>query len=291
MSSADNTPAAALNSQSLRFAVFGNPIKHSRSPFIHSAFAAQCGLRLEYRALRVETDDFSRAVRAFFDAGGSGLNVTVPFKEEAAALVDETTPRASRAGAVNTIWQDEEGRLHGDTTDGVGLVRDMVANLGWRLQSSRVLILGAGGAVRGILEPLLRELPASVHIVNRTVSRAEQLAHEFGGLGDLSAGTYAELSGRQFDLLINASSAGLSGEAPDLPSDILAERGCCYDLLYGAEPTAFMRWAAHNAAWAVSDGLGMLVEQAAEAFYVWHRQRPETQPVIQSLRGVLAAAA
>jgi shikimate dehydrogenase len=270
--------------------VFGNPIKHSRSPFIHAAFAAQYDLRLEYRALRVELGDFQRAVRAFFEAGGSGLNVTVPFKEEAAALAAQLTPRASRAGAVNTLWC-VDGVLHGDTTDGVGLVRDMVANLGWRVQGARVLIVGAGGAVRGVLEPLLRELPASIHIVNRTLERAETLAREFGNLGTISTGGYHNLEGRQFDLVINASSAGLSGEAPVLPSGSLAERCCCYDLLYGAEPTAFMRWAAHNAAWAVSDGLGMLVEQAAEAFYVWHRKRPETQPVIHQLRGVLAAAA
>ena len=274
-----------------RFAVFGNPIKHSRSPFIHAEFAAQCDLELEYRALRVELGDFERAVTAFFDGGGSGLNITVPFKEAAAAMAAKPTPRASRAGAVNTLWRDAEGVLHGDTTDGVGLVRDMVANLGWTIQGSQVLIVGAGGAVRGILEPLMRELPESVHIVNRTVERAAQLAEEFGGLGRLTADGYDSLADRQFDLVINASSAGLQGEWPSLPPGILRERCCCYDLLYGAEPTTFMRWSAQNAAWAVSDGLGMLVEQAAEAFYVWHRRRPETQPVIQQLRGVLAAAA
>lgn len=276
---------------SLRFAVFGNPIKHSRSPFIHAGFAKQRDIVLEYRAVRVEPGDFDRAVGAFFDNGGTGLNITVPFKEEAAALVDEATPRASRAGAVNTLWRDGAGLLHGDNTDGIGLVRDMIANLGWTLQGSRVLIVGAGGAVRGVLEPLLRELPASIHIVNRTVERAETLAQEFGMLGDLSVGGYEDLAGRQFDLVINASSAGLSGEAAPLPAGILAERCCCYDLLYGSEPTGFMRWAAQNAAWAVSDGLGMLVEQAAESFAVWHRQRPDTQPVIHQLRGVLAAAA
>ncbi len=275
----------------MRFAVFGNPIKHSRSPMIHAAFARQCDVKLEYRALRVELNDFQRAVSAFFDAGGSGLNITVPFKEQAAAMATELTARAARATAVNTLWRDDEGVLHGDTTDGVGLVRDMVANLGWRMQGQRVLIVGAGGAVRGVLEPLMRELPASVHIVNRTVERAETLASEFGVLGNISAGGYDDLAAQQYDLVINANSAGLSGEFPALPSGILGERSCCYDLLYGAEPTAFMRWAAQNAAWAVSDGLGMLVEQAAEAFYVWHRCRPETQPVIQQLRGVLAAAA
>lgn len=274
-----------------RFAVFGNPIKHSRSPFIHAAFARQCNVSLEYRALRVELGDFERAARAFFAAGGAGLNVTVPFKEEACALADSLSRRAQQAGAVNTLWPDDSGALCGDTTDGVGLVRDMVANLGWQLQGMRVLINGAGGAVRGILEPLLRESPAEIHIVNRTVSRAETLAEAFSGLGTLTAGGLDGLAGREFDLIINASSAGLAGEAPPLPAKLLTERSCCYDLLYGAEPTPFMRWAAHHAAWAVSDGLGMLVEQAAEAFYVWHRARPETQPVIHELRGVLAHAA
>lgn len=274
-----------------RFAVVGNPIKHSRSPLIHSAFARQCDVRLEYRALRVELGDFPRAARAFFAAGGAGLNVTVPFKEEAAELADELTPRARQAGAVNTLWPDESGALRGDTTDGVGLVRDMMANLGWRVQGARVLVLGAGGAVRGVLEPLLREAPSEIHIANRTVSRAETLAEEFAALGSLSAGGYDDLAGREFDLIINASSAGLGGEAPSLPASVMTERSCCYDLLYGAEPTPFMRWAAHHAAWAVSDGLGMLVEQAAEAFYVWHRFRPETGPVIQELRGALSQAA
>lgn len=274
-----------------RFAVFGNPIKHSRSPRIHAAFARQFDISLEYRALRVEVDDFERAVRAFFSTGGSGLNITVPFKEAAFALADRVSPRAQRAGAVNTLWPDADGLLHGDTTDGVGMIRDMVANLGWNLQGRRVLVIGAGGAVRGLLEPLLNEAPASVHIINRTVARAELLAREFAALGNLSASAYDDLGDDAFDLVVNGSSAGLSGEAPPLPHSAINERSCCYDLIYGAEPTPFMRWAAHHAAWAVSDGLGMLVEQAAEAFYVWHEHRPQTGPVIQELRGALSAAA
>jgi shikimate dehydrogenase len=274
-----------------RFAVFGNPIKQSRSPFIHTAFARQCNIALSYRALRVDLDDFERSVEAFFAGGGAGLNITVPFKERAAAVSAELTPRARRAGAVNTLRADEDGRICGDNTDGVGLVRDMIANLGWRIQAMDVLIVGAGGAVRGILGPLLREGPKGIHIVNRTVARAQTLVDEFGDLGPLTAGSLDELTGREFDLLINASSASLHGDAPALAPGLLKERSCCYDLSYGSEPTQFMRWAAQNTAWAVSDGLGMLVEQAAESFYVWHRQRPETQPVIQELRGVLAAAA
>jgi shikimate dehydrogenase len=274
-----------------RFAVFGNPIKQSRSPFIHAAFAEQCGIKLTYRALRVDLDDFERTVEAFFAGGGAGLNITVPFKERAAALAAELTPRARRAGAANTLYSDEDGRTCGDNTDGVGLVRDMIANLGWRVQGMDVLIVGAGGGVRGILGPLLREQPRGIHIVNRTVPRAQTLVEEFRDLGPLTAGSLDELGARQFDLLINASSASLHGEAPALAPGLLREKSCCYDLSYGAQPTGFMRWAAQNTAWAVSDGLGMLVEQAAESFYVWHRQRPETRVVIQELRGVLAAAA
>lgn len=276
---------------SKRFAVFGNPIKQSRSPLIHSAFGQQCGIKLEYRAVRIELDDFERAATAFFEGGGSGLNVTVPFKERASALAEKLMPRAQRAMAANTLFLDENGTLCADNTDGVGLVRDMVANLCWQVQGARVLILGAGGAVRGVLEPLLREQPASIHIANRTVERAEALVEEFAELGTLSAGSLDDLGDQQFDLIVNAISAGLSGEMTPIPAQIVSERCCCYDMLYGAEPTPFMKWAAHNTAWAVSDGLGMLVEQAAESFYVWHRARPETQPVIQQLRGVLEAAA
>ncbi|MEM9397335.1 MAG: shikimate dehydrogenase [Pseudomonadota bacterium] len=278
-------------SENKRFAVFGNPIKHSRSPFIHTAFAKQTGVKLEYRAVRVERGDFDRAARAFFAAGGSGLNVTVPFKEEAFALVDSLSKRAQRAGAVNTIWLDSDDKLCGENTDGVGLVRDMVANLGWRLQGKRVLVIGAGGAVRGLLEPLLAEQPAQVHIVNRTEEKADLLASEFASLGSISASGYDSLPAQSYDVIINGSSAGFANEAPPIPSVALAERCCCYDMLYGNEPTAFMRWAAQNLAWAVSDGLGMLVEQAAEGFHCWHGKRPDSQVVIQELRGVLAAAA
>ena len=273
-----------------KYAVFGNPIKHSKSPLIHSAFAAQCGQAMQYRAVRVDKDGFTRAASNFFAEGGKGLNITLPFKEEAFQYAGRLSERATRAGAVNTLKLANDGVVEGDNTDGVGLVRDMVANLGWMVQGQRVLIIGAGGAVRGVLEPLLRERPREILIVNRTASRAEQLAAEFADLGSISGGGYELLDERQFDLVINASSAGLEGEAPDLPSSLLTERSCCYDMLYGAEPTPFMRWAAHHAAWAVADGLGMLVEQAAQSFYIWRGQRPETQTVIASLREGTEAA-
>jgi shikimate dehydrogenase len=276
--------------QNKKYAVFGNPIKHSKSPIIHTAFAQQCDLQLQYRAVRVERDDFARASRNFFDGGGAGLNITVPFKQEAFEFADSLSDRALRAGAVNTLTPLPGGGIGGDNTDGIGLVSDMVANLGWVLRDLRVLILGAGGAVRGILEPLLRERPQEVLIVNRTPERAQQLAAEFSDLGQVEGGAYSLIGSRQFDLVINGTSAGLSGEMPDLPSSILTEHSCCYDMVYGAEPTVFMRWAAHHAAWAVSDGLGMLVEQAAQSFYLWNKMRPETGPVIHQLRGVLAAA-
>ncbi|MAL95033.1 MAG: shikimate dehydrogenase [Haliea sp.] len=273
-----------------KYAVFGNPIKHSKSPAIHAAFAAQCGQDIQYRAVRVETGDFQRAARCFFEAGGSGLNVTGPFKEEAFAFADSLSPRAARAGAVNTLTRGEDGGIAGDTTDGIGLVRDMVANLGWQLQGRRILLLGAGGAARGVMEPLLRERPAGLVVANRTAARAEALVADFSDLGPVAGGGYECLEGQQFDLLINATSTGLQGGMPPLPDSLLTERSCCYDMVYGPEPTPFMRWAAQHAAWAVADGLGMLVEQAAEAFYIWRRVRPTTQPVISQMRDLLAAA-
>ena len=273
-----------------KYAVFGNPIKHSKSPLIHASFARQCDLQLQYRAVRVEIDGFATAVRTFFEGGGAGLNVTVPFKQEAFELADTLSDRALRAGAANTLTPLPMGGIAGDNTDGIGLVSDMVVNLGWAVRGLRVLVLGSGGAVRGILEPLMRERPKELLIVNRTASRAAQLASEFSDLGPVEGGAYSLIGSRQFDLVINGTSAGLSGEMPELPASLLTDHSCCYDMVYGAQPTVFMRWAAHHAAWAVSDGLGMLVEQAAQSFYLWNKAKPETRPVINQLRSVLAAA-
>ena len=272
-----------------KYAVFGNPIKHSKSPLIHGIFADQCGQAMQYRAVRVDLDGFERAAGNFFEAGGAGLNITVPFKHEAYDFAQRLSDRAARAGAVNTLTRAGDGAIEGDNTDGIGLVRDMVANQGWAIQGLRILVLGAGGAVRGVLEPLLRERPRELLIVNRTAERAEQLAGEFSDIAPLQGGAYSLIGERQFDLIINATSAGLSGEMPDLPSTLLTERSCCYDMVYGAEPTPFMRWAAQHAAWAVSDGLGMLVEQAAQSFYIWRKVRPETRPVINQLREAMQA--
>lgn len=273
-----------------RYAVFGNPIKQSKSPAIHAMFAQQCSQDMVYRAVRVELDDFAHAASDFFDGGGAGLNVTVPFKREAFEFAQRVSERASRAGAVNILTRAADGVIEGDNTDGIGLVRDLIVNLGWSVQGLRVLLLGAGGAARGVLEPLLRECPQELLVVNRTAERAAQLALEFVDIGPLEGGSYDLIAERQFDLVINATSAGLSGVVPDLPGALLTERGCCYDMVYGAEPTPFMRWSAHHAAWAVADGLGMLVEQAAESFYIWRKARPETRSVINQLREAMVAA-
>lgn len=273
-----------------RYAVFGNPVRHSKSPEIHAMFAQQCGQSMQYRAVRIELGGFAEAAATFFAGGGSGLNVTVPFKQDAFEFADRVSDRAARAGAVNTLSRAGDGGVEGDNTDGIGLVRDLVANLGWVVRGSRVLLVGAGGAARGVLEPLLLEKPGELLVVNRTAARAEQLVTGFADLGPVAGGGLELVGGRQFDLVINATSAGLSGEIPELPGSILRERSCCYDMVYGAEPTPFMRWAAHHAAWAVADGLGMLVEQAAESFHIWRGARPDTRPVISHLRESMAAA-
>ena len=272
-----------------KYAVFGNPVKHSKSPLIHSIFAEQCGQSMQYRAVRVELGGFARAAESFFAGGGAGLNVTVPFKRDAYEYARRLSDRAQRAGAVNTLTRTADGTVEGDNTDGIGLVRDMVANLGWAIQGRRILLLGAGGAARGVMEPLLRERPRELLVVNRTERRALRLAEEFADIGPLEGGAYSLIGERQFDLVVNATSAGLSGETPELPSSLLTERSCCYDMVYGSEPTPFMRWAALHAAWAVADGLGMLVEQAAQSFFIWRGVRPETAPVIRQIRESMQA--
>jgi shikimate dehydrogenase len=273
-----------------KFAVFGNPIKQSKSPIIHTLFAQQYAQHIEYRAVRVELDDFVQATNRFFEGGGAGLNITVPFKHEAFALAHRNSERSLRAGAANVLTLADDGLIDGDNTDGIGLIRDLIANLGWTVQGLRVLLVGAGGAARGVLEPLLRERPRELLVVNRTAARAAELAVEFAGVGPLEGGAFDLIGTRQFDLIINATSAGLSGAVPELPSSMLTERSCCYDMVYGAEPTPFLRWSADHAAGAVSDGLGMLVEQAAEAFYIWRQLRPETRSVIDQLREAMEAA-
>ncbi|KAB7624400.1 shikimate dehydrogenase [Alkalilimnicola sp. S0819] len=271
-----------------RYAVIGNPIAHSRSPRIHDLFAEQCGQAMRYEKLLAPLDAFEATVRRFLAEGGRGLNVTVPFKQQAWALSDARSERAERSGAVNTLALRDDGTLYGDNTDGVGLVRDLHAQ-GAHLGGRRLLLLGAGGAARGVMPSLLAEAPARILIANRTPARAEELAAHFQGQVPVQGMGYPALAGETFDIVINATSAGLSGELPPLPEALLAAGAGCYDMVYAAEPTAFVRWArARNAGFAC-DGLGMLVEQAAESFRLWRGAMPDTAPVIALLRREMAA--
>lgn len=266
------------------YAVFGNPIEHSKSPVIHAAFAAATGEDICYQKQQVDVHDFNKAAAAFFAAGGKGLNITVPFKQDAYGYAARLTARARHAGAVNTLILQDDETVLGDTTDGVGMVRDMVDNLGWQIKGKKVLVLGAGGAVRGVLEPLLELLPQHVVIANRTIDKALSLSKGFSEMGYLLGCGFDMLPGQQFDLVINGTSASLSGDLPPLPDDLLTEGANCYDMMYGSKPTVFMTWALQHGAKEVSDGLGMLVEQAAESFFLWRGIRPETKSVIADLR-------
>lgn len=269
-----------------RYGVFGNPIGHSKSPQIHRLFAEQTGQALSYEPLLAPLDDFPVFARDFF-LQGLGANVTVPFKEQAFRLADQLSERAQRAGAVNTLKKLEDGTLLGDNTDGLGLVRDLLDNAGVTLQGKRILLLGAGGAVRGVLEPLLAQHPADLVIANRTLSKAEQLAGEFAELGPVSACAFDELHA-PFDVIINGTSASLGGERPPLANSLVRSgTTLCYDMMYGAEPTPFCQWAANLGA-LTRDGLGMLVEQAAAAFELWRGVRPDSAPVLAQLRQQLA---
>ncbi|GAA5524599.1 Shikimate dehydrogenase (NADP(+)) [Microbulbifer aestuariivivens] len=267
------------------YAVIGNPVDHSLSPWIHQAFARQTGEDIAYEKLPAPKDGFKSVARRFFAAGGRGLNVTVPFKLDAFDFADQVTERASAAGAVNTLAMRDDGSILGDNTDGAGLVTDIRDNLGWPIAGRRVLMVGAGGAARGAMLPLLERGPALVHIANRTAERAERLALEFARHGSLEASGFDSLGG-SFDLIINASAASLSGDLPPL-ADTLVGHGCqAYDMVYGAQPTPFMAWAAARGA-ETADGLGMLVGQAAESFMLWRGTRPQTTPVLQALRARL----
>lgn len=263
------------------YAVMGNPVEHSKSPRIHTLFAAATGQRLRYRPILVEPDGFKEAVENFFEIGDLGLSITMPFKEEAWQMAEIKTVRAEKAGAVNTLWQDPQGHLKGDNTDGVGLVNDLHNNR-IAIKDQRVLILGAGGAARGVLEPLLKEQPSELVIANRTVSKAQTLADMFSEIPVAACG-FAEIKG-SFDLIINATTASLQGEMPPLPEYILSSEACCYDMMYSAEETVFNQWCRERGAANTLDGLGMLVEQAAEQFAIWRNVRPDTAEVLTLLR-------
>jgi len=272
-----------------KYAVLGNPVSHSKSPLIHSLFAKQTNQAMSYTAIPLEESDFDDFVRSFFAEGGAGLNVTVPFKGNAFALAASCSPRAQLAKAVNTLFLDDEGNICGDNTDGIGLVTDIRQNNGVDLSGQRLLILGAGGAVRGALAALVYEQVATITVVNRTLAKAEALVDEFESMAAVEALSYEALQdsanqGRSFDLIINGTSSSLQGEMPQLDGSLLADGCCCYDLMYAASDTPFLQWAKQQGAAPSIDGLGMLVEQAAEAFALWRGVRPNTAPVIAELR-------
>ncbi len=270
------------NGEVARYAVVGNPIGHSLSPVIHGHFSRQTGENISYDRIEAPLEGFAATVQAFFAQGGRGLNVTVPFKQAAWELVEQRSSRAESAGAVNTLWCDDEGRLCGDNTDGIGLVRDLQRN-GVALDARRILILGAGGAVRGIMEPLIEAGPLEIVIANRTLEKAETLANTFGGRVAVKAMAFGDVVDG-FDLIINGTSASLQGDLPPLADTLVTPETACYDMMYGSGTTVFNQWAQSRGAACTLDGLGMLVEQAAESFRIWRGVLPETEPVIGALR-------
>lgn len=266
-----------------RYAVIGNPIEHSKSPQIHAAFARQTGQDMVYERLLAPLNGFETTINAFRNSGGAGANVTLPFKQQAYALADTITQRARLAGAVNTL-KFTDAHIEGDNTDGVGLVADITRNLNFVISRKRVLLMGAGGAARGVILPLLAEFPALLVIANRNLDKALALQQQFFPYGIVEACNYAALAGLRFDLVINATSASLAGEQVPLPERLYAQNSLAYDMMYGKSETPFLAHAHAHGAARCADGLGMLVEQAAEAFYVWRRLRPATAPVIAMLR-------
>lgn len=267
-----------------RYAVVGNPVAHSKSPYIHAAFAEQTGQKLTYEKIEAPLDGFEHTVTEFLVMGGAGCNVTVPFKEAAFNLANELSERAELAGAVNTLWLDDDG-LMGDNTDGAGLVRDLLRHTA--LKGKRVLLLGAGGAARGVIAPLLDESIAGLTIANRRVDKAQALRRHFSDFGKVEAVGFADLAGEQFDMVVNATAASLAGERLPLPDTLWTADTLAYDMMYAKGGTPFMAQATEHGVRLALDGLGMLVEQAAEAFWLWRDIRPDTQPVLAALRAAL----
>jgi shikimate dehydrogenase len=267
-----------------QYCVFGNPIEHSRSPEIHHMFANKSQQIINYQKVLVPVEGFSKAIKDFISTNGRGANVTVPFKEQAMSLADQLSPRAASAGAVNTLTF-KDGIIYGDNTDGEGLVIDLLAN-NVTLKQRNILLLGAGGAARGVLLPLLSQQPKSIVIANRTLSKADKICYQFADQR-LTASSYSDVANKHYDLIINATSASLSGDLPPIPNDIINNQVVCYDMMYGKSDTAFIEWAKCHGAKKVIDGLGMLVGQAAASFTVWRGVTPEVKPVIEQLRKTL----
>ena len=274
----------SLDTAVTNYAVFGNPVQHSKSPRIHSLFSKQTGISLNYQAIEIPLDKFAEAVHSFSTQGGKGLNITVPFKEEACSLCTDLTDRAASCGSVNTIWFGNSSVIYGDTTDGLGFLNDLTINHDLNLENKAILVLGAGGSVKSILEPLLKQSPRKLVIANRTLPKAEELVDKFSSVGLIESCSYDDLVNQSFDLVINGTSLSLQGVLPPLPDSLLNEYACCYDLMYSDKKTVFMNWADQHGASLVLDGLGMLVEQAAESFFIWHGVKPQTKPVINALR-------
>ena len=272
------------NHSTVNYAVLGNPIQHSKSPQIHTLFSEQTGIALEYQAIEVPINEFASYVKLFSSQGGKGLNITVPFKEDAYSLCTTLPDRAEISGSVNTLRFDDDMNICGDTTDGQGLLNDLVANHNIRLEDKSILILGAGGTVKSILERLLEQKTKEIIIVNRTISRAKDLEKKFGKKNCVRAYSYNDLPNHSFDIIINGTSLSLSAEIPPISKTNINENTFCYDLMYSDKETAFTKWAIENGALKDTDGLGMLVEQAAESFMFWHGTKPDTMPIIKVLR-------
>ena len=266
-----------------RYAVIGNPIAHSKSPLIHAAFARQTHQDLQYEAILAPLDGFSDTVDSFRQQGGKGMNVTVPFKLEAHRYATELTERAEIAQAVNTL-KFEDNRILGDNTDGAGLVRDITLNLNCPVTGKRILLMGAGGAARGVILPLLQQQPAKFAIANRTPQKARDLSQQFAAYGQIETGDFMGFSGQSFDIVINATAASLNDDLPELPAGIFAPDALAYDMMYSTVRTRFLQYAAQQGVQQLADGIGMLVEQAAESFYLWRGIRPDTQIVISRLK-------
>ena len=266
-----------------RYGVMGYPVAHSRSPAFHRLFALQTGQDIQYELLQVAPENLESAIKQFARAGGLGLNITLPHKRTVASLVHRMSERAGIAGAVNTlVFRDNE--VFGDNTDGIGIMRDLTVNLGLKLEDANILILGAGGATQGIMSPLLDAKPKSVIIANRTIGKAQALADHFSRQGPVSACRFGNVSTLTvYDLVINATSAGLKGEIPPYPEDAISEHTVCYDLSYGLKPTPFSCWAEERGAAKSVMGWGMLIEQAAESFHLWRGVRPDTAAVLKQI--------
>ncbi len=266
-----------------RYAVIGNPIAHSKSPLIHTAFAQQTQQDLRYEAIPAPLDGFISTVETFRQQGGKGMNVTVPFKLEACRFAAELTERARTAQAVNTL-KFESDTILGDNTDGAGLMRDITTNLRIPVAGKRILLMGAGGAARGVILPLLQQQPTTLVIANRTPQKALDLQQQFAAYGQVNAGGYMDFAGAHFDIVINATAASLNNELPELPAGIFATGALAYDMMYSQEPTPFLKYAAQHNVPYLADGIGMLVEQAAESFHLWRGIRPDTAAIIAQLK-------